>query len=232
MKKNNLKNKIKIIISKKFRLYFISYFLIFGGFTLVSLSFGSTIYSEYHYYLDKTLRTNYVINKKSSIEKKSDSNFLKNLILGQTVSLTPPSPNSIIIEKIGVAAPIILNVSVTDENEYFEALKQGVAHAKGKALPGQVGNVYLFAHSSIEFWKMGPYATVFNQVRRLENGDIIYLFYKNEIYKYEVFNKYVVEGFDLKPYSQNYSESVLTLQTCDPPGTQLNRLIVTARLIN
>lgn len=223
------KIKYKVFFTKNFRLFFASYFLIFSGFVLTILSFGSTIASEYNYYLNKVLRTNYVLEENDS---KSRQSWLNDLIKGQTVSLNPVTQNSIVIEKIGVSAPIILNVSVVDENEYFDALKKGVAHAVGKSYPGEIGNVYLFAHSSIEFWKMGPYATVFNQIRRLENGDIVHIFYKNKKYDYVVFEKKVVSGFDLLPYEAQYNESILTLQTCDPPGTQLNRLIVKARLIN
>ena len=221
---------ISVFIHKNFRLYFLSYFLIFIGITLIILSFGSTIYSEYHYFLDTITHKKYILSSTKSTLNKN-KNLFDELINGQEISLKPPSPNSIIIEKIGVAAPIIWNVSVVDESEYFEALKKGVAHAKGKALPGSKGNVYLFAHSSIEFWKMGPYATVFNQLRRLDNGDKIYIFYNGVRFDYVVDKKEVVSGFDLSPYEAKYDDSVLTLQTCDPPGTQLNRLIVTAKLV-
>lgn len=230
MKKRGIKQNIILVLSKTFRMYFASYFFIFLGITLIILSFGSTIYSEYHYYLDQILRTKYTLETKTSSIKKP-SNLFDELINGQQIGLQPAGKDSIVIEKIGVSAPVIWNVSVVNEEEYFEALKKGVAHAKGKAMPGQVGNVYLFAHSSIEFWKMGPYATVFNQIRRLEVGDKIHLFYKGARFDYEIFEKQTVPGFDLTPYDAKYDESVLTLQTCDPPGTQLNRLIIKARLV-
>jgi LPXTG-site transpeptidase (sortase) family protein len=218
--------------TKTFRQFFIYYFLIILGFTLIALAFGSTIYSEISFYASKILRTNYVLVEDSSAKEGSTKNVFSALITGQEVNIKPATKDSIVIEKIGVSAPVIKNVSVLNEDAYFNALKKGVAHAQGKAYFGEVGNVYLFAHSSIEFWKMGPYATVFNQIRRLENGDIIHTYSNGVRYDYVVFDKQVVQGFDTSPYEANYSTSVLTLQTCDPPGTQLNRLIVRARLVN
>lgn len=198
------------------------------------LAFGNTILNELKYDLVKVTDTKYVLQSPNTNtgQNQPNSNLFKALITGQEVSLKPPSPNAIVIEKIGVAAPVIKDVSVTDEKEYFEALKKGVAHARGKAFFGERGNVYLFAHSSIEFWKMGPYATVFNQIRKLEKGDIIHTFNNGKRYDYVVYDKKIVPGFDTSPYKADYPTSILTLQTCDPPGTQLNRLIIRARMVS
>jgi len=200
---------------------------------MIVLGFGSTIISEVNFYKDKVSGVKYYFKDKQEVASSTPVSSFGGLIKRQLVPLVPVNNDfSIIIEKIGVNSPVIKNVSVTEESEYFEALKKGVAHAKGKSLPGETGNVYLFAHSSIEFWKMGPYATVFNQLRRLENGDKINLIYNNSVYNYEVLDKNIVSGFDTSPYETLYnSKSVLTLQTCDPPGTTLNRLIVRAVLV-
>jgi len=112
----------------------------------------------------------------------------------------------------------------------MEALSRGVAHAKGTALPGEVGNVYLFAHSSLNFWQLGKYATVFNLLRKLEPGDKIVLFYEGRRYNYIVTKREIVPRFNTKPLLKRVSEPTLTLQTCYPPGTTLNRLIITAKL--
>lgn len=215
-----------------FHQFFLSYLLIIGGSAMIVLGFGSTIVNELRFYKDKVTGTEYYFEKEPTT--KTPKILFGGLIKRQLIPLEPVNNDfSIIIEKIGVNAPVIKNVSVSDESKYFEALKKGVAHAEGKSLPGETGNVYLFAHSSIEFWKMGPYATVFNQLRRLEKGDKIHMIYNGAIYNYEVLDKNIVSGFDTTPYESNYNaKSILTLQTCDPPGTTLNRLIVRAALIN
>lgn len=136
----------------------------------------------------------------------------------------------IVIEKIGVNAPIIGDVSVVDQRAYLAALQTGVAQAQGTAKPGQVGNSYLFAHSSLDFWNYGPYAGVFNLLRKLEVGDRIVVFYQGRRLDYYVTATEIVSGFNTEPLLRTFSTPHLTLQTCDPPGVALNRLIVTAEL--
>ena len=94
------------------------------------------------------------------------------------------------------------------------------------------GNVYLFAHASLNFWDMGKYSTVFNLLRKLENKDKIHLFYNEKHFIYEVVGKEVYKGWNTYPISRPVIEPILTLQTCDPPGTTLNRMVITARLVN
>lgn len=160
-------------------------------------------------------------------------------LLGRVVNtapiiLTPVNKDfSIVIDKIGVDAPVVPNVSVSDQTAYNDALKLGVAQAAGTALPSDPrGNVYLFAHSSLNFWQLGKYATVFNLLRELTEGDKINLFYQNKDYVYQVISSQVVLGFNTYPLERKTIEPVLTLQTCDPPGTTINRLVVTAKLID
>jgi sortase A len=139
---------------------------------------------------------------------------------------------SIVIEKIGVNAPIVADVSVTDEKAYREALKKGVAHAISSDYPTTApSNVYLFAHASLNFWDLGKYATVFNLLRKLELKDKINIFYKGDRYVYEVVNKEVVKGWNTNSITRSVIEPILTLQTCDPPGTTINRFVVTAKLV-
>ena len=139
---------------------------------------------------------------------------------------------SIVIERLGVNAPIVADVSITDQNAYNEALKSGVAHASTSNYPSnKPGNVYLFAHASLNFWRLGKYANVFNLIRKLNYEDRIYVFYKGETFTYEVVNKEVIKGWNTYPITRPVVEPVLTLQTCDPPGTTFNRMVVTATLI-
>ncbi len=152
------------------------------------------------------------------------------------ISILPEEPVdlgfSVLIPKIDVNAPVIPNVSVTIEKEYMNALRKGVAHAEGTALPGQTGNIFLFAHSSLNFWQLGPYATVFNMTKKLEKGDVVILFYNGDAYEYIVYEMEVVPGWDTSPFDAEYERSVVTLITCDPPGTTLNGRVVKAKLVN
>jgi len=140
---------------------------------------------------------------------------------------------ALVIEKIGVNVPVIKDVYVSDESAYKESLEHGVAHAASSGYPSRdPGNVYIFAHASLNFWQLGKYSTVFNLLRKLDTGDIIHVFYQGQDYVYVVMNKDSVKGWDTFPLERTVIEPVLTLQTCDPPGTTLNRLIITAKLLD
>ncbi len=139
---------------------------------------------------------------------------------------------SIVIPKIEAKAPIIANVDPTSSILYLPALKKGVAHAVGTALPGQIGNTYLFAHSTDAFYNVATYNAVFYLIGKLSSGDEVDIYYKGKKIRYEVYEKKVVE-----PDSSEYleplidGEKTLTLQTCYPPGTTLKRLVVLAKQI-
>ena len=149
------------------------------------------------------------------------------------IKVAPVSTDfGLVIEKIGVNVPVVANVDSADYEEYTQALRLGVAHAKGSSLPGEAGNVYIHGHASLGFWELGSYATVFTMLSKVERGDRVVVFYEGKRFDYEVFNKETFPGYDITPLAREFEESVLTIQTCDPPGTTLNRLIVTARLIS
>ncbi len=164
-------------------------------------------------------------------EPAQESPFAKLLAQPTPLKVTPKSKKfGIVIEKIGVNAPVVANVDPGNKSEYMVALERGVAHAEYTPKPGQSGNTYLFAHSALDFWNYGPYAGVFNLLRKLRKGDRVVLFYRNKRYDYVVTKNEVVAGFDLRPLLRSFSTPHLTLQTCDPPGVALNRRIITAKL--
>lgn len=142
----------------------------------------------------------------------------------------------ILIDKIDVNAPVVADVNSADYNDYINALKKGAAHAKGTAYPGQGvdgnNNVFIFAHSTLNLWDVPRYNAIFILLNKLEPGDRITTFYKGLRYDYIVDSKKIVEADDVKYLTEPSSEHILTLQTCDPPGTNLRRLIVTAKLVN
>lgn len=148
------------------------------------------------------------------------------------LTVTPVSKDfGIVIEKIGVNAPVIADVDTTSNAAYMEALRHGVAHAKDTAKPNEVGNIYLFAHSTLNFWEYGEYAAVFTLLHQVAPGDRVVLVYQGKQYDYRVIEKEIVPGFDLTPLERESSRSLLTIQTCDPPGTTLRRLILIAERI-
>lgn len=148
-------------------------------------------------------------------------------------SIIPVSTEyGLVIEKINANAKIIPAVNPANEQEYTKVLSEGVAEALGSTPPGQKGNLYLFSHSTDAPWNIVRYNAIFYLLRELVTGDQIIIFYKNKRYDYVVFDKNIASPEDISFLVNRYDVPILTLQTCDPPGTLLNRLIIRARLVN
>ena len=140
-------------------------------------------------------------------------------------------PDSLYIQKIGISVPIIY-VADDRESTFQKGLEKGVVHYPGTAKPGELGNAYIFGHSSDFFLARGNYKTVFANLPKLEAGDKIYVTdQENELYTYTVLEGRIVENDDLSVLSQfNYEEKLLTLQTSYPIGTADKRYVVIAEL--
>lgn len=136
---------------------------------------------------------------------------------------------SIVIPKISANSRVIKNVDAANYDEYIAALKTGVAHARGTALPGDKGHMYLFAHSTDNFFNVGAYNAVFYLLYKLEQNDDIYIFYNGKKFAYRVTETRIINPDELEYLTRNSSEPFLTLQTCWPPGTTLKRLLVFAQ---
>jgi len=141
----------------------------------------------------------------------------------------------IVIEKVDVNAPVVANVDPSNYQAYIAALSKGAAHARGTAFPGSTkadnNNVFIFAHSAADPLFAHRYNSVFYLLRKLEVGDRVTTFYQGKRYDYIVFDKKIVQANDTRYLSEPSKEPILTLQTCDPPGSSLRRLIVTANLV-
>jgi LPXTG-site transpeptidase (sortase) family protein len=133
----------------------------------------------------------------------------------------------ITIPKIHAQSPVIPDVDPNNQVIYDEALSHGVAQAKGTSLPGEKGTVYLFAHSSGPPWDETYFNTIFLRLGELQSGDQIILRRNGKNYMYVVFDKKVVNPWQVT-YLTNSKKTQLIIQTCTPVGTSLYRLLVFA----
>lgn len=133
-------------------------------------------------------------------------------------------PNSIVIEKLKIEAPLVF-ASGTGQKELNVALDQGVVIYPGSKLPDEPGEVFLTGHSSVYPWNKTSYGQVFTLLDKLEAGDIVIIYYDKYKYDYKVTKKTVVKPSELHLNSQT-SAKTITLMTCWPPGTTLKRLVV------
>lgn len=159
------------------------------------------------------------------ITKNATNNGTK--VDGGPKIITPVDADfGIVVPKIGANARIVADVDPFNSLAYQTALTKGIAHAAGTAKPNEIGNVFLFAHSSDNFFNANKYNSVFYLLHRLEKGDKFILYYKGEKYEYEVTEKSIVEATDVDYMSQTKDDKVATLMTCWPPGTTLKRLVI------
>lgn len=141
----------------------------------------------------------------------------------------PDMGYSLYIPKIGAKSAVVGDVDAGDEKAYLEALKRGVAEAKGLAHPGQLGTTYLFAHSTDSPINFARYNAVFYLLHKLVPGDEIEVVYQGELYKYRVSATQITSAKDVMHLTPQDEEEVLILQTCYPPGTTWKRLVVVAK---
>jgi LPXTG-site transpeptidase (sortase) family protein len=138
--------------------------------------------------------------------------------------------NYLYIDRISLAAPIIWDVA-DDNASQLKNLQNGVIDLAGQAKPGQNGNIFIVGHSSYSIFAKGHYKTVFALLPELVVGDKITITYQNQTYKYVVTATKVVNPNDVS-IRENTADQTLTLMTCVPVGTNLNRLAVIAKPVN
>ena len=135
---------------------------------------------------------------------------------------------SVYIPKINAKAKVIPNVDPGNPADYLKALSQGVAHAKGTNFPGQGKTIYLFSHSTDSPINIARYNAVFYLLGKLQKGDMIIVYFLDQEHDYIVTDKFVTAANDTSWLKDDGSGERLILQTCDPPGTSWNRLLVIA----
>ena len=210
---------------------FLLLFAIFG----VIATFGPAFFFEAEYRIIQARGITFEIADTKSIDNvlnpKPRASF-GDLLTGTTQQeIVPPDKEfSIVIPKIGAAAKIYPNIDPSNEESFLPTLAKGVAHSQGTVFPGMPGNIYLFAHSTDNFWNAGRYNAIFYLLKDLEEGDEIAVFYQGERYNYTVTGKKVVDSTDVDRITKaNTGSEELILQTCWPPGTTWKRLLVFAK---
>lgn len=135
------------------------------------------------------------------------------------------------IARLGLVAPLMV-VGRADEALFQKALESGVVHYPGTASPGQVGNMFIFGHSSDYRYRAGTYKTVFARLPELEPGDRIVVTDAAQMsFTYVVTSNLVAPPTATQYLSQaTDGQKRLTLQTSYPIGTALKRYLVLAEL--
>lgn len=160
----------------------------------------------------------------------SSSASLPSIIEPSSSDSVNKSP-TIIIPKVGLKVPVVYDEPSAYNDKVQEALKRGVIRYWETASPGESGNVVILGHSSNNLLNPGDYKYAFVNLKRLLPDDIIYLDFEGARYAYKVTEKSVLPPTDLT-YIKPTDVPSVTLVTCDPPGTDTNRLYIRALQIS
>ncbi len=148
-----------------------------------------------------------------------------------------PYENRIVIPKIGKNIPLVevTEPLVWDEKElndiFMKDLENGVVRYPSSVKPGQDGNTFIFGHSSNFPWIKWDYNEVFALMDKLSYWDEVIIYYEQKKYVYVIREKQVIDPKNVGVIKKAALKPRLTLMTCWPIGTTLNRLIVAAELI-
>lgn len=153
------------------------------------------------------------------------------IIIDPSTTAVGPEPK-IIIPKINVEIPIIFDEESIEEAAVQRALEEGVIHYATTSNPGEQGNGAIFGHSSNNILNKGKYKFAFVLLNRLEDGDLFYVQKDGKRYAYKVYKKTVVSPDEVQVLGAQDKPATMSLITCDPPGTTINRLVVVGEQIS
>jgi len=156
---------------------------------------------------------------------------------GELDIVITPYENRIIIPKIGKNIPLVEVTEPLIGNEqelndiFMKDLENGVVRYPSSVKPGEDGNTFIFGHSSNFPWIKGNYNEVFALMDKLSYWDEIIVYYDQKKYVYVIREKQVIDPKNVGVIKKAALKPRLTLMTCWPIGTTLNRLIVAAELV-
>lgn len=158
----------------------------------------------------------------------------QNIVIDPNTDVVVSPDPKLIIPKINVDVPVAYGVG-NDYASQMAAMANGVAQFAipgASSHPGQVGNTAIAGHSSNDLLDRGSYKFIFAQLDKLNVGDTVYANYESKRYTYTVTKIDVVKPDEVNKLVYPTTKPMMTLITCTPLGTALNRLLVTAEQVS
>lgn len=191
--------------------------LILIGISLISVA-------SYIDYKDNNIKNDLISNYENNssidnfIEKENDNieNKISNEFEYKEETINSKRTNVIgilEIKSIGLKAPIV---------DGEENLDYVVAKYRNSANFGQVGNVILAGHNNMK-------GSIFKNLYKVKIGDIIEIKTDNNIYKYKLTERVIVNPSDSSLLTQDISKKEITLITCINRAKE--RLILKGKII-
>ena len=191
--------------------------LILIGISLISVA-------SYIDYKDNNIKNDFISNYENnssidnSIEKENDNieNKISNEFEYKEETINSKRTNVIgilEIKSIGLKAPIV---------DGEENLDYVVAKYRSSANFGQAGNIILAGHNNMK-------GSIFKNLYKVKIGDIIEIKTDNNIYKYKLTERVIVNPSDSSLLTQDISKKEITLITCINRAKE--RLILKGKII-
>lgn len=149
-----------------------------------------------------------------------------------------PYESRIIIPKISKNIPLldIENQTVSWQDElndiFMKELEKWVIRYPWSSKPWKEGTTFVFWHSSNFPWMNGDYNDVFALLDKVVFDDVVIVYYNQKKYTYKIREKKVITPWQVDVIKRNKGKNEITLMTCWPVGTTLNRLIVVGELVD
>lgn len=150
------------------------------------------------------------------VEMGLDNIFLP---FSETEEYAPPR---LVIPLIGVDAPVVLTQSI-NESIIQKDLENGVVRYPDSNI--------ILGHSSAYPWYRGNYGSVFSLLNKLEKGDELFIFSRNEKYAYQVLEKNIELPKNLE-FEDVENTSTLYLVSCWPINTTWKRIVIRAERVD
>ncbi len=148
-----------------------------------------------------------------------------------------PYENRVIIPKIWKNIPLIevenreVNGLKELNNIFMKELSNGIIRYPSSWIPGEKWNSFIFWHSSNFPWIKWEYNDVFALLDKVELNDEVIVYYDQKKFKYKIREKKVVKPSNVQVLKDTEDKSEITIMTCWPVWTTLNRLIVVWDLV-
>ena len=172
-------------------------------------------------------------DEKLSIKQMKKTQDKKNINFNIEIT---PYENRVIIPRIGKSIPLldIKNRNIEGESElndiFMDELENGIIRYPGSAKPWDDWISFIFWHSSNFPWMKWDYNDVFALLDNVEFDDEVIVYYEQRKYIYKIREKNVITPGDVSVLKSKKDVSEISLMTCWPIWTTLNRLLVTWEL--
>lgn len=200
---------------------------------IFAVTFGSAFFLLNIKFVEKNVQ--FILAPSSIRTRDTLGDAIRLLPLAENVKEKPlPDNATLVIDSIGVRAPIVFNVP-NDNDTIYKRLEAGVVHYSDTAKPGLPGVSIMLGHSSAYPWYKGDYGAVFALLSKLNAGDRFYIQYEdNRTFVYEMKQSIIFNPFAdderLNALESAPGSSVLLI-SCYPVGTNYKRIAIQAQLV-